>query len=1004
MLRKTLNKIQTEVLVIGGGATGTGILRDLAMRGFQTLLVEQRDLTHGTTGRFHGLLHSGGRYAVKDPEAARECIQENRILRKIMPHCIEDTGGFFVLTPGDDPNYADSFILGCRRAGIRCEEIPIRQMLNQEIYLNPKISQCFHVPDGAVDSFAAAHANVASAVEYGAKVLTYHEVSHLLTSEYSAAISTPRSVVGVLCHDLVRDLPVEIHADLVVNAAGAWVGKIGATAGLEIAIRPGKGTMIAVSHRIVNTVINRLKMPSDGDILVPAHTVAVMGTTDQQVPDPDNFAIEPWEVQHMLIEGEKIIPGFSKLRMLRAWAGVRPLYQESRTDQSRDITRSFVLLDHEERDGISGLLTITSGKWTTYRKMAEITVDKVCRKFDTDRECRTHLEVLPTISKKLDIKTRQKINPGKRKESYHLLGQRLGQVEQKHTYGRLICECELATQDDIEDAITQGQAKTLDDIRRDVRLGMGPCQGGFCTFRAAGILNHLSRTEKSISFPHASINNLNASIRDFLQERWKGLLPILWGQQLHQESLNELIYLNVLNINHLPGPTATHLGSENYRESSNPSSKTEKQKTTTAQNTFSYPSPLHSTDTLIIGAGLAGLTAAWQLAARGQNVHVVAKGWGATHWSSGCIDVLGYYPINNNKPIDTPVPVIARLALEHSNHPYAQVNLKQIEAAFHAFQSLCAEAGYPLQGTLEKNWMLPTAAGAKRPTCLAPITFITGDLSDPSPMLLIGIDGFNDFFPHFAAGNLQAQGISADGIYIQIPGLRNHQRIDAMVLARYFDDLNTVDELSNLLKPHIKGVDRVGFPAILGINDPVTFIKELETRLGRRVFEIPGLPPSISGIRLHRILVDAIQNLGGQVYQGMEVIRTQVSENKVQVEGVFTESAARPTFHIAQNYILASGGILGGGLLTDHTGSIFDPIFDLPIQAPSDMAVWFNREFLHADGHPILSAGVLTDANFKTKYDNLFSIGNNLPGDFIRERSLEGVALVSGYQVAELLG
>ena len=190
---------------------------------------------------------------------------------------------------------------------------------------------------------------------------------------------------------------------MVVNAAGAWVGKIGDTAGVEIAIRPGKGTMIAVSHRIVNTVINRLKMPSDGDILVPAHTVAVMGTTDEQVPDPDKFAIEPWEVQHMLTEGEKIIPGFSQLRMLRAWAGVRPLYQETKTDQSRDITRSFVLLDHEDRDGIPGLLTITSGKWTTYRKMAEVTVDKVCEKLVTQRTCRTHLEELPIIGHRTSL-------------------------------------------------------------------------------------------------------------------------------------------------------------------------------------------------------------------------------------------------------------------------------------------------------------------------------------------------------------------------------------------------------------------------------------------------------------------------------------------------------------------------------------------------------------------------------------------------------------------------
>ncbi|MEJ2351883.1 MAG: FAD-dependent oxidoreductase [Anaerolineales bacterium] len=127
-----MRTLQTEVLVIGGGATGTGVLRDLAMRGFDAILVERRDYSHGTTGRYHGLLHSGGRYVVKDPQAALECITENRILRRIMPQCIEDTGGFFVVTPWDEPEYAPQFVKGCLQAGIPVEEIPTRQMLQEE--------------------------------------------------------------------------------------------------------------------------------------------------------------------------------------------------------------------------------------------------------------------------------------------------------------------------------------------------------------------------------------------------------------------------------------------------------------------------------------------------------------------------------------------------------------------------------------------------------------------------------------------------------------------------------------------------------------------------------------------------------------------------------------------------------------------------------------------------------------------------------------------------------
>ena len=98
--------LSTDVLVIGGGATGAGVAWDAALRGYDVVLVDRPDLAEGTSGRFHGLLHSGGRYAVKDPRAAEECIAENRIL-KGRRRLIEDIGGFFVTTPWDDPAYAD---------------------------------------------------------------------------------------------------------------------------------------------------------------------------------------------------------------------------------------------------------------------------------------------------------------------------------------------------------------------------------------------------------------------------------------------------------------------------------------------------------------------------------------------------------------------------------------------------------------------------------------------------------------------------------------------------------------------------------------------------------------------------------------------------------------------------------------------------------------------------------------------------------------------------------
>ena len=567
-----MRHLQTEILVIGGGSTGAGVAWDAALRGFRVLLVEQRDITHGTTGRYHGLLHSGGRYVVKDPRSAEECIQENRILRRTHAHCIEDTGGFFVVTPEDDGDYPDRFRAACAQTGIPCDEISIAAARRQEPLLTPRAARVFRVPDGAADSFLATHVTAQAAVRAGATILTYHEVTGLLTEGGDGA----RRVVGATVRDVAHGEDVTITADLVINAAGAWAGRIAALAGVEVKIIPGKGTMVALNHRIVNTVLNRCKMPSDGDIIVPIHTVAVIGTTDEKVSDPDRLRIEPWEVALMLAEGDKLVPGISQARVLRAWAGVRPLYQEGFAGESRDATRALTLLDHRRRDAVSGLLTITGGKWTTFRLMAETTMDQACEQLGARRPCTTATTPVPGVE-----------------QGHYWLGHRLHEVEEHRLQPNLICECELVTRTMLEQAARHNPPLTLDDLRRHVRQGMGTSQRGFSTYRAVGVLHELRQRpltgEPPAAWDVATIQSpahsaadsstgpgpdfdANLLLRDFLQERWKGVTPILWGRQLKQERLDELIYLSLMNADHLPADDAVSPLTEFYRDAPLPMS------------------------------------------------------------------------------------------------------------------------------------------------------------------------------------------------------------------------------------------------------------------------------------------------------------------------------------------------------------------------------------------------------------------------------------------------
>ena len=242
---------QYDVIVIGGGITGAGTARDCAMRGLKTLLVERYDLTTGATGRNHGLLHSGARYAVTDHESAEECISENMILRSIARHCVEETDGLFITLPEDDLAYQATFIESCLRAGIKAEAIDPAEARILEPAVNKDLIGAVKVPDGAVDPFRLTMANVYDARMHGADVLTYHEVVGMEKGG--------DRVVGVKLLNHHNHQTKIVHAAITINAAGIWGQKIVQMAGAQIGMFPAKGALLVFGHRVNNVVINRCR-------------------------------------------------------------------------------------------------------------------------------------------------------------------------------------------------------------------------------------------------------------------------------------------------------------------------------------------------------------------------------------------------------------------------------------------------------------------------------------------------------------------------------------------------------------------------------------------------------------------------------------------------------------------------------------------------------------------------------------------------------------------------
>ena len=519
-----------DVIIIGGGATGAGIARDCSLRGVRSLLLERSDISTGATGRNHGLLHSGARYAVTDHESAVECIRENMILRKIAAHCVEETDGLFISLPEDGLEYQSVFVEACRKAGIRADIIDPAEARRLEPSVNPALVGAVRVPDGAVDPFRLTSSNILDAKAHGAEIRTYTEVRELLREQ--------DRIVGVRAYDHRAHCDVTFRAQVVINAGGIWGHGIAAKAGITVNMLPAKGALLIFGHRVNNMVLNRCRKPADADILVPGDTISLIGTTSSKIPydQIDNMIITPDEVDILLREGEKLAPQLAQTRILRAYAGVRPLVASDDDPSGRTVSRGIVLLDHAQRDGLEGFITITGGKLMTYRLMAEWATDLVCKKLGIDTVCRTAEIPLPGSTesrREVDRKLRNKPLAQRRSTiaRHGALATKIGDGDSIRN--SLVCECEEVSIGEVEYALENLSVNNLVDLRRRTRIGMGTCQGELCACRAAGIMGRRDPI---------CARRAKADLVHFLNERWKGMEPIAWGDTLRESEYTTWVY------------------------------------------------------------------------------------------------------------------------------------------------------------------------------------------------------------------------------------------------------------------------------------------------------------------------------------------------------------------------------------------------------------------------------------------------------------------------------
>lgn len=521
-----------DVIVIGGGATGVGVARDCSMRGLSVLLVERHDLATGATGRNHGLLHSGARYAVTDQESARECIEENMILRRIARPYVEQHDGLFITLPEDDLAYQARFVEACQQAGIRADVLSPEEAMRMEPSVNPTLIGAVRVPDGSIDPFRLTMANALDAYRHGAQILTHNELK-------SFVIENGR-VLGVRVQDHRTGEEHEYRARVTVNAAGIWGTLVAKKAGVTVNMFPAKGSLLIFGHRVNNMVINRCRKPANADILVPGDAITVLGTTSDRVPieTVDDMRVTQQEVEVLLSEGMQLVPSLASTRILRAYSGVRPLVASDHDPSGRSISRGIVCLDHEKRDGLAGFITITGGKLMTYRAMAEQATDLVCEKLGVDRPCMTAVTPLPGAEENKVKLPEKQIFAFMARLGRH--GSLAGNIAAEDEIDNsLVCECEEVTVGEVKHALNSKTVESIDQLRRRTRVGMGTCQGQLCTLRAACLVSELlKRTSKDTV----------ADVAAFIDERWRGMYPVAWGATLSEAHLTSHIYQDLCGI------------------------------------------------------------------------------------------------------------------------------------------------------------------------------------------------------------------------------------------------------------------------------------------------------------------------------------------------------------------------------------------------------------------------------------------------------------------------
>ena len=407
-------------------------------------------------------------------------------------------------------------------------------------------------------------------------------------------------------------------------------------------------------------------------------------------------------------------------------------------------------------------------------------------------------------------------------------------------------------------------------------------------------------------------------------------------------------------------------------------------------------------DAVVIGAGLAGLTAALRLADEGMRVVVLATGVGSLHLGGATIDVLGY---DGSGIVESPARALPGLVAARPDHPYSKLPDSQVvEDSLRWLRSKITWCEYT--GSIEENLLLPSAAGAARPTAVVPETMAAGDIRKGGRFAIATVSGLKDLYPSMLADNLAhasvAGAVEARGLVLDVE-MGGEADVGPLRIARLFELPEWREQLVKELAAHLRPDEDVGLPAVLGLARAREVWSDLEQSLGRRVFEVPTLPPCVPGIRTYNDLTGSLRRAGGRVVLKAPV--TGFDAEGGRVTRVHVDLDYRRVAYDARWFVLATGGLMTGGIELDSHRHIREKVFDLPVTGLPDNGSPFLPGFF--EDHPMDAAGVEVDGamrplrNGDVVFENVRAAGATIAGAAPwKEKSGNGISLATGYAAA----